>query len=378
MATATVSPQEVQQPAPAAAKPKKTLVRRQPPDRSQQTRRAVQFAFLLLNGFLGVQFFLWVRYFESNGATMYVDRPAGVDGWLPIAGLINLRYFLATHHVPAIHPAAMVLLAAFLAISLLLKKAFCSWLCPVGTVSEYLWKFGRKIFRRNLIVPRWLDLVLRSLKYLILAFFLFIVLTMPVDSLIGFLMSPFGIVADVKMLNFFRYIGTIGLAVIMVLVALSVVIQNFWCRYLCPYGALMGIVSALSPVKIRRDATACIDCGKCNKACPSHLPVDQLIQIRSVECTACMECIAACPAENALQLSLAPHNTPQTPAQVPAQSEVAARWRNRALKPWTVAAVLAFIFLGLIGTARITGHWQTNLSRELYMQLVPNAQHFDH
>jgi len=110
----------------------------------------------------------------------------------------------------------------------------------------------------------------------------------------------------VKMLNFFRYLGTVGLAVIMVMVALSVVIQNFWCRYLCPYGALMGIVSTLSPVKIRRDSAACIDCGKCNKACPSHLPVDRLVQIRSVECTACMECVAVCPAENALQFSLMP------------------------------------------------------------------------
>ena len=49
------------------------------------------------------------------------------------------------------------------------------------------------------------------------------------------------------MLNFFRYLGTVGLAVILLLVALSVIVQNFWCRFLCPYGALMGIVSALSP-----------------------------------------------------------------------------------------------------------------------------------
>jgi polyferredoxin len=376
MVTSAVPPREAQDIASAPRKAKKTLVRRLSPDRSQQTRRVVQFAFLLLNVFLGIQFLLWVRYFESHGATTYVDRPAGVDGWLPIAGLINLRYFLATRHIPEIHPSALVLFGVFLAVSILLKKAFCSWLCPVGTVSEYLWKFGRKIFHRNLDVPRWLDITLRSLKYLLLAFFLFIVFTMPVDSLVGFLMSPFGIVADVKMLNFFRYLGTIGLAVIMLLVALSVVIQNFWCRYLCPYGALMGIVSALSPVKIRRDAEACIDCGKCNKACPSHLPVDQLVQIRSVECTACMECIAVCPAENALQFSLAPQTA--SSAATPASSTIPARWRHRALKPWTVAAVLALIFFGFVGAARITGHWQTNLSREIYMELVPNANHFEH
>jgi polyferredoxin len=376
MLTPAAPPEQAQRLAVAPAKPKKTLMRRLSPDRSQQSRRAVQFAFLLLNLFLGIKFVMWVRYFESRGATMYVDRPAGIDGWLPIAGLINLRYFLATHQIPDIHPSAMVLFGVFVAASLLLKKAFCSWLCPVGTVSEYLWKFGRKVFHRNLNVPRWLDLVLRSLKYLLLAFFLYIVLTMPVDGLIGFLMSPFGLVADVKMLNFFRYLGTVGLAVVMVLVALSVVIQNFWCRYLCPYGALMGIVSTLSPVKIRRDEAACIDCGKCNKACPSHLPVDQLVQIRSVECTACMECVAVCPAENALQFALVPRN--EAVSEAPVREAIAARWRGRALQPWTVAAVLAFLFFGLVGAARFTGHWQTNLSREIYMELVPNAQNFEH
>ena len=52
----------------------------------------------------------------------------------------------------------MVLLCVFLLSSLLVKKSFCSWLCPVGTVSEYLWKLGRKFFRRSFTVPRWLDL----------------------------------------------------------------------------------------------------------------------------------------------------------------------------------------------------------------------------
>jgi polyferredoxin len=128
-------------------------------------------------------------------------------------------------------------------------------------------------------------------------------------------------------------------------------------------------VSALSPVKIRRDAEACIDCGKCNKACPSHLPVDSLVQIRSVECTGCMECVAVCPAENALQMALMPRRAEET---------AAARWKRRVLKPQTVAAVLAAVFFGLIGAAQATGHWQTRISREVYMQLVPNAENFDH
>lgn len=360
----------------APSKQKKRFVRRLSPDRSQQIRHAVQIAFLLVNACVGVRFVLWVHYFESQGNSSYVERPAGVDGWLPIAGLMNLRCFLVTHRIPAIHPSAMILLCVFLLSSLLVKKSFCSWLCPVGTVSEYLWKLGGKLLRRGLTLPPWLDLPLRSLKYLLLAFFLYVIFTMPAHDLSDFLASPFGIIADVKMLNFFRTIGKLGIAVIATLIVLSVFIKNFWCRFLCPYGALMGMVSTLSPIKIRRDAQACIDCGKCNKACPSHLPVDRLVQIRSVECTACMECIAVCPAENALQLSLATRR-PGTFDGLPAEA-AAARWWHSALKPQVVAAVLAIVFLGLIGAARATGHWQTDIPREIYMQLVPNADNYDH
>jgi hypothetical protein len=56
----------------------------------------------------------------------------------------------------------------------------------------------------------------------------------------------------------------------------------------------------------------------------------------------------------------------------------AARWRNRALDPRLVAAILAIIFFGLIGVARVTGHWQTNVSRDMYMQLVPHADEYGH
>jgi polyferredoxin len=372
MLTRAASPVAVVAAERGQAKQKKPLVRRLVQDRSQPVRHAVQFAFVALNVWLALEFLLWARYFESGGRTRYFERPAGVDGWLPIAGLMNLKYFLVTHQVPAIHPAAMVLAAVFLISSLLLKKTFCSWLCPVGTVSEYLWKLGRKLFRRNFTVPRWLDIPLRSLKYILMAFFIYIVVSLSVEALNDFLVAPFGIIADVKMLNFFREIGITGLAVLGSLVVLSVFIQNFWCRFLCPYGALMGLVSTLSPVRIRRDAQACIDCGKCSKACPSSLPIDRLVQIRSAECTSCMECVAVCPAENALQLALPPRRVPSE------AGTAAARWRNRSLQPQLVAAVLALVFLGLIGVARATGHWQTNIPRDVYMQLVPHADQYGH
>lgn len=365
MATPVAIPQEVPTQTP---REKKKLVRRSAPDRSQKIRHWVQGLFLALNGWLGLQFYLWVRYFERGGTGLYVPRPAGAEGYLPIAGLMNLKYFVVTGKVPPVHPAAMFLFGAFLLMSVLLKKAFCSWLCPVGTFSEFLGAMGRRIFGRNPRLPKWADYSLRSLKYILLALFAGFIGVMSGEALLGFMSTPYGMLADVKMLNFFRDIGVTAAVVLGLLMLLSMLVQNFWCRYLCPYGALLGLVSLLSPLKIRRDAEACIDCGKCAKVCPASLKVDQLVQIRSAECAACLQCVAACPAENALQFALPARKAP-TPSL---------RWTRRVVSPALMTFGIAYIFLGIVLYARATGHWKTDLPREVYMELVPNANSLGH
>ncbi len=349
-------------------RPKKAFIRRIGSDHSQRTRHIVQGLFLLLNGWLGLEFYLWTRYFERGETGLLVSRPAGVEGWLPIAGLMNTKYLLLTGHVPQIHPAAMFLFIGFMLMSLLMKKAFCSWLCPVGTCSEFLWKLGRRIFGRSLRLPRWLDISLRGLKYLLLSLFVAVIGVMSASALEDFMATPYGLIADVKMLNFFRDIGITAAIVIGLLMLLSTLVQNFWCRYLCPYGAIMGLASLLSPVKIRRDQQACIDCGKCGKACPAGIQVDKLVQIRTVECTGCMECVAACSTQDALQFALPPRRA----------DSAAERWRRRVISPLAVCAVLAYIFFSVVLFARATNHWQTNLPQSVYMQLVPRANQLSH
>jgi polyferredoxin len=346
----------------AEAKSRKKLVRRTDRDYSQALRRAYQFFFLLLNVWLGGTFYLWVRHFEMGSSGAAPARPAGVEGWLPIAGMMNAKYWLLTGHVPALHPAAMFLLLTFLAIAFLLRKAFCSWLCPVGTISEYLWRAGLKLFGRNFRIWRWLDIPLRGLKYLLLGFFVWAVSSMSASAISAFMESDYGIVADVKMLNFFRFLGGTSAAVLIVLGVSSLLVQNFWCRYLCPYGALLGLASLFSPLRIRRQPDACVDCNKCAKACPSSLPVDKLITIKSAECTGCLECIAVCPAQGALSLS----------------AERPGRHYGAPLPTWALAAGIAAIFFGIVGFAQTTGRWKSNVPAAVYRELVPKANQARH
>ncbi len=333
------------------------LLRRRVCDRSQSLRRSAQALFLALNLWIGIEFVLFVRHYETGGSSVWVRRPPGVEGWLPIASLMNLKAFLETGELPRLHPAGMFLLVAFLAISLLFRKAFCSWLCPIGTLSEWLWKFGRRTFRRNFFPPRRADIGLRSFKYVLLGLFLYAVGSMPAYEIRGFLEGPYGVISDVKMLNFFRYLSVTGAVVLGGLILASVFVQNFWCRYLCPYGALMGLVAMLSPARIRRSPQYCIDCAKCARACPSQLKVDKLITIGSAECTGCLECVAACPAEGALVLALP---------------------RRRVLPAWEITAGIAIVFLGITGLAYWTGHWHTDLPASVYHELIPRAREFSH
>lgn len=342
-------------------KPMKKLVRRIGHDHSQKLRRSFQLSFLALNVWIGWEFYAWVRHIETGVGWAGAARPAGVEGWLPIAGLMNLKYWLLTGLVPAIHPAAMFLLMAFLSIAFLFRKAFCSWLCPVGTISEALWRTGRHLFGKGFTLPRWADLPLRGLKYLLLGFFGWAVASMTPAAIGAFMATPFGIVADVKMLNFFRFLGETAAITLTLLALASLFVRNFWCRYLCPYGALLGIVSLFSPLRIRREEEACIDCAKCARACPSSLPVGKLASIRSAECTGCLECVAICPAEGALAMSLPKVLSPR---EYP---------HHRRVPNWVFALGIVTLFLGIVGYAKITGHWQSNISAVTYQKLVPRA-----
>ncbi len=328
---------------------------------SQFLRSAVQLGFVLLCIWIGIEFWLFMRWGLSGAAEPFFNRPPGAEGFLPISALMSLKYWIQTGIINEIHPAGLFIFLAIVGAGLLLKKAFCSWMCPVGTLSEGLWMLGKKIFGKNLNLAPWLDYPLRSLKYLLLFYFVWAIWDMDVPALQAFIYSPYNKMADVKMYIFFAEISTFALWIVVLLMLLSVAIKNFWCRYLCPYGALLGMLSWMSPVKITRNKETCIDCELCTRKCPSSIPVHRAGRVRSDECTSCLECVEVCPVKETLQLRLSR--------------------KSRAIPPWVFGSLVVGLFLAVTGLAMLTGHWQNGIAREEYQRRFqqldsPLYQHF--
>ena len=324
----------------------------------QRVRIAIQWGFLLFSLYLGATFYRFVLHFRSGGATPFVERPDGVEAFLPISALVSLKGWIASGSINSVHPAALVIFLAVIVVSLLLKRSFCSWICPVATVTELFWKAGFKVFGRNFRVWPWLDWLIRPIKYLALLFFLFsILLLMSGESVRSFILSDYNKMADVKMLDFFLNLSGTPLVVIATLLLLSFFFRNPFCRFLCPYGALLGLFSRLSPVKVERLQSACISCGGCNKACPSHLDVMNKGRVCSEECIGCLRCVGSCPKPEALQLRLK---------------------GGRVVPGMAFAALVVVLFVGGTLVGRVTGHWHSSIDKAEYQRLITSGAGAEH
>jgi len=316
----------------------------------QPLRILIQFCFLGFMFWLGISFCQFVLYFRSGVATPFVARPDGIEGFLPISGLLGTAAWLKGNGINTIHPAAVVIFLTVLAVALLLRRSFCSWICPVAAVSECAWKGGFKLLRRNPRLPRWLDLALRGVKYLLLAFFVWsVAIVMSPVALEEFIHSDYHKLADVRLLDFFLHMSPLALGVFLTLLVLSLLLKNPFCRYLCPYGALLGLVAMLSPIRVTRNIERCVSCGVCSQVCPTYIDVMRKKSVNSPECIGCWRCVSHCRFNQALSMRVA----------------------GRFAIPGIVFALLVvLVFWGGSLVGKASGHWQTSLEISEYRRLL--------
>lgn len=224
-----------------------------------------------------------------------------VSLFLEINPLVSLASFLTSWTVYK----GLALSLAIIAGTLLFGRFFCSWICPFGIINHWVSHF----FNRRRMVDDYRVNAYRKIYrfkyYLLAAFLVFGVF----GSLQVGLADPIALVTRsfaVSVLPAVNY-WTGGLylkqplfhgGVLMALLFLVVLFANrfmtrFWCRVACPLGALLGVLSTLSILRIRRDVEKCNDCLKCLRHC--HGGCDPHTSLRTSECTLCMNCIPSCP-----------------------------------------------------------------------------------
>ena len=114
----------------------------------QLYRKIVQYLFRATVVLIGIKFTLFVGQLEK-GMTPTISRPPGIEAFLPISSLISLKYWLVGGVFNQVHPSGLIIFSMALATGLLLKRGFCSWICPFGLLTEYLNRLHTLIYRKN-------------------------------------------------------------------------------------------------------------------------------------------------------------------------------------------------------------------------------------
>ncbi len=218
---------------------------------------------------------------------------ANAERWCPFGGVEALYTYLDEGNMTcSLAVSNFYILGAVLLSTILLRRVFCGYVCPIGALSEWLQKGAVKLGIKPAKVPRKLDGFLSLLKYPVLVVILYF--TWRAGELIfrGFdpcyaLISRHG-----EDITFWTY-GVAGA----VLIA-SVFLTIPFCRWLCPLAAALNPIARFGASRIHRDPETCTQCKKCAMACPMAIPVDEALEITHARCTSCLDCLGKCPEQD--------------------------------------------------------------------------------
>ena len=268
------------------------------------------------------------------------ETPVDPEAYCPMGGLQALATFLANNSLPCSMSMLQIMMGVALAVAVVLfSKLFCAFICPLGTVQDLLGKARNAMHIKGIKVRNGsvLDKILRIVKYALL-FWIFY-MTMSSSELFCKNIDPYYAIAT-------GFKGEITLWMSIVSICLVVIgsfaVDMFWCRYLCPLGAIsnslkfwlwIGVVAGayylanvlgadipwavllgafclvgylleifhskpkLQLLHVVKDQSVCNGCGLCTKKCPYHIDIKSFdSKVNHVDCTLCGECVAACSA----------------------------------------------------------------------------------
>ncbi|SEW04629.1 FMN-binding protein [[Clostridium] fimetarium] len=196
----------------------------------------------------------------------------------------------------------MVELIALIPLTIILGRFFCGWMCGFGSFTDFIYLISGKLFKRKFKVNQKMNAVLKYVKYALLA--VLVVFAWSLNMTIFNSLSPwdvFGmtaIVGTVPDLNFVISNLLIAFIFFILIIIASVFVERFFCRYLCPMGAVFAITSKLRIGKIKKPTDKCGKCRICTNNCLMGIPLYEMEVVNSAECINCMKCISVCPRHN--------------------------------------------------------------------------------
>ncbi|MBR5409138.1 MAG: FMN-binding protein [Clostridia bacterium] len=195
------------------------------------------------------------------------------------------------------YAGSLLLVGAALLITLIWGRFFCGFLCSFGALQDLLWVLGRRVSPIG-SVPEKADRALKCLKYGVLLFVVLGVWTfaVPGDSV----WSPwtvFGALTSFGTLPAKEIVFSVGGLLLLLTVVGSLLVERFFCRYLCPLGAVFALVSRVRLFRIKRDGEKCGGCRRCTRSCSMGIGLYKTGRVCSGECIDCMKCVSACPAK---------------------------------------------------------------------------------
>ena len=261
-------------------------------------RKGIQIIFFTVAAFIAVNHSL-----AEVGKPIPLIGEASLHAICPFGGVVSIYNLLTSGSlVKMIHESSVVLMIIVFLSALILGPLFCGWICPFGTFQEWTSRIGRKLFKKryNTLIPYKFDKYLRFLRYGVLIWVL--IMTAWSGKIIFADYDPYYAL-------FQFWTGEVALTAFIALFAvlgLSLFIERPFCKYACPYGAVLGLFNFIRIIPLRRNVSTCISCSACDKSCPMNIPVSKKKKIIDHQCISCFECTSdegACPVSATMEFN---------------------------------------------------------------------------
>ena len=237
------------------------------------------------------------------------SRGGSFDSFCPVGGLETLLpYLFSGQTLKTTNLLNFAILCGVVGLGLVAGRAFCGWMCPLGALQDFITTWSRRLSgerhhvrgktskaRFPICMPQPIDRWLRYIKYAVLAFIL-------VSSLFT-VYPPLHAFCPARAVFSFQLTSGLLWSVLITFVATSFLVERFWCKYLCPLGALLAPINKISPLRIKANSERCNACGRCDSECPMGIQ-DIPENLADTECVRCMECLDTCARDNSLTLRI--------------------------------------------------------------------------